>query len=108
MNGGRAAFVARRISGVLLTIYLAVYCITALRHGGLVFLGDLGRLGPAWWVLELVAIAILCFHTFDGIAQSVIEARSWARHHRRVIVVVLVLTVVVTALHIPVLMGGLS
>ena len=56
MNGGRAAYVGRKVSGVLLTVYLVAYCITVLGGGRPVFLGDLGRLGPAWGGLELVAI----------------------------------------------------
>ncbi len=105
---GALAFVIRRATGIVLTLYLIVY-LRALATEGSVgpFVGELGRRGELGFaLLELLMIAVICAHAMLGLAQLLIERRGLARQHARIIGVFTLIAIALTLVHVPVLFGG--
>jgi succinate dehydrogenase hydrophobic anchor subunit len=73
-NAGGVALVVRRASGLLLTIYFAMWLARLHRRPLVPFGGDLGRDGsPTGKVLEMALIALLSVHAFEGLSQLLVE-----------------------------------
>lgn len=105
-RGGRLAtigYVARRLSGLLVTLYLIVYVARLPGDGARMMVGDSGRYGGApFKVLELALIAALTFHAVHGVGFVVIERLAAARRHRALLIAAILVSVVITMVHWPI------
>lgn len=73
-TAGGVALVVRRVSGILLTVYFAMWLARLHRRPLAPFGGDLGRDGsPTGKVLEMALIALLSVHAFEGLSQLLVE-----------------------------------
>lgn len=73
-TAGGVALVVRRASGILLTVYFAMWLARLHVRPLAPFGGDLGRDGSATGkVLEMALIALLSVHAFEGLSQVLVE-----------------------------------
>ena len=104
---GGIAFVVRRASGVVLTIYFVAWIARLHEHPLVPFGADLGRTGSDLGkIAELVLIALIAAHALEGLSQLAVE-RLHLQHRRTFLVTAaLVVGVVAGAVHIPWFFAG--
>jgi len=103
---GRIAFTLRRVSGVILALYLVSWAVALPGEPTRPFLSDLRAYGTPGLVVELALIAIVAGHALDGIAQVTISYARLSRRHRAFFAAVAISTLLITLLHVPFLFGG--
>lgn len=73
-TAGGVALVFRRITGIVLVAYFAVWLAGLGEHALVPFGGDLGRGGSAIGkALEMVLIGLLSAHAVEGLSQVLVE-----------------------------------
>ena len=102
---GRLAFVLRRLSGVLVAVYLPFYVMQVRASGDDFFVRGLWTRGPLFALLELALLSALTLHALDAMVALSVERRldtaDYTTSARRALIIV----ALVVAIHIPVVLG---
>ncbi|MBL9020616.1 MAG: hypothetical protein JNL21_00390 [Myxococcales bacterium] len=99
-------FYLRRLSGIVLAVFLGSFLSLLARAGRGIFLGDVGRAGGRPFVaLEIALIALMTYHASSGLGRWLLERLGTTRGHDLSFVTSVVLAVGVAVWHVPYLFG---
>ncbi|MFO0589113.1 MAG: hypothetical protein U0441_16295 [Polyangiaceae bacterium] len=106
-TAGGVALVVRRVSGLLLTIYFALWIVRLHRHPLAPFGGDLGRDGSvAGKIAEMALIALLSVHAFEGLSQLLVERLRVHRQRAFLLTFAVLCGLAAGAVHVFWFLGG--
>ena len=103
-SSGFISFVLRRLTGVLLVIYLLMHMwvIGGINSGAETFNDRMDFLGqPLFHVLEIGLLAAVIYHGFDGIRLLIVHYFNVTEYHRSLFYAAFVVSVILT------IVGGL-
>ena len=96
----------RRLSGLVLAVFLGFYLSLLAREGRGILLGDLGRAGGRpFVVLEIFLIALLTYHASAGLGRWILERLGTTRGHAVSFLISLAAAIGIAAWPVPYLLG---
>jgi len=102
---GRLGFALRRLSGLLVAVYLPFFVVQVVGTGDVFFVRGLWTRGPLFAVLELALLGALTLHALDALFALRVERRLDTAGYLAFAKWALIIAVVVAVTHIPIVFG---